>query len=71
MESAFLLDVVVRESASVFQLLACEDESLLVRRDAFLILDLGFHIFDSVRRFDIESDGLSGQSFDEDLHATT
>ena len=71
MESAFLLDVVVRESASVFQLLSGEDEPLLIRGNAFFILDLGFDIFNGVRGLYIESDGLSGQSFDEDLHATT
>ena len=71
MESAFLLDVVVRESASVFQLLAGEDESLLVRRDAFLVLNLGLDVFNGVRRFDIKGDGLASQSLDEDLHSTT
>jgi hypothetical protein len=34
MESALLLDVVVRESAAIFKLLASEDQALLVRRDA-------------------------------------
>ena len=71
MESAFLLDVVVRESASVFQLLAGEDEPLLIRGNAFFVLDLGLDVFNGVRGLYIESDGLSGQSFDEDLHATT
>jgi hypothetical protein len=30
----FFLDVVIRESAAIFQLLASEDEALLIRRDA-------------------------------------
>ena len=34
------LDVVVREGAAVFELLAGEDQALLVRRDAFFVLDL-------------------------------
>ena len=35
-----LLDVVVRERAAVLQLLTGEDQTLLVRRDPFLVLDL-------------------------------
>merc|ERR1711936_671327 len=38
MESGLLLDVVVRKSAAVFKLLTSEDETLLIRRDALLIL---------------------------------
>ena len=41
MESGLLLDVVVGQSPAVFELLACEYQSLLVRRDAFLVLNLG------------------------------
>ena len=35
MESRLLLDVVVGESATVFQLLAGEDQTLLIGRDAW------------------------------------
>ena len=38
MQGALLLDVVVREGAPVLQLLASKDETLLVRRDTFLVL---------------------------------
>ena len=34
------MDVVVRERAAVLQLLASEDEALLIRRDSFFVLDL-------------------------------
>ena len=37
-ESALLLDVVVGEGPPVLQLLASEDEPLLVGRDSFLVL---------------------------------
>jgi len=47
-ESRFLLDVVVRESAAVFELLSGEDQSLLVRGNSLLILDLGLDIVDGV-----------------------
>ena len=37
-QGALLLDVVVGQSAPVLQLLPSEDQPLLVRRDAFLVL---------------------------------
>lgn len=36
-ERGLFLDVVVRQGAAVFELLAGEDQALLVRRDAFLV----------------------------------
>ena len=69
-ERRLLLDVVVRERAAVLELLAREDQALLVRRDALLVLDLLLHVLDRVRRLDLEGDGLARQGLDEDLHAT-
>ena len=42
-ERALLLDVVVRKRAAVLQLLAREDETLLIGWDALLVLDLGLN----------------------------
>ena len=70
MEGGLLLDVVVRKSAAVLELLASEDQALLVRGDALLVLDLGLDVVDGVGRLDLESDGLAGESLDEDLHTT-
>jgi len=47
-EGGLLLDVVIRQSASVLQLLSSKDESLLVWRNALLILDLGLDIVNGV-----------------------
>jgi hypothetical protein len=47
-KSRFLLDVVVSQSATIFELFARKDESLLIRRNAFLVLNLGFHLFNCV-----------------------
>ena len=47
-QGRFLLDVVVGEGAAVFELLAGKDQALLVRRDALLVLDLGFDVIDCV-----------------------
>jgi len=67
-EGALLLDVVVRKSAAILQLLASEDEPLLVRGNALLVLDLGLDIVDGVRRLYLEGDGLAGEGLNEDLH---
>jgi len=68
MESGLLLDVVVGEGSAVFELLAGEDESLLVRRDTFLVLNLGLDVIDGVGGLDLEGDGLAGEGLHEDLH---
>merc|ERR1719450_1930407 len=68
MEGGLLPDVVVGEGSTVLELLSSEDESLLIWRNTFLVLDLSLNIFDGVCWLHIQSDGLSGQSFDEDLH---
>ena len=60
MEGGLFLDVVIGKGASVFQLLSRKDESLLVWRNALLVLNLRLHVFDRVRGFDFERDGLSG-----------
>merc|ERR1719318_1355453 len=67
-ESGLLLDVVVRQSPAVFQLLASKDEPLLIWRDSLLILDLGLYILDGVRGFHLQGDGLASQRLHEDLH---
>merc|ERR1719450_1841534 len=67
----FLLDVVIRKSSAVLELLTSEDESLLVWWNTFLVLDLGFDIFNGVSWLNIEGDGLASESLDEDLHTTS
>ena len=62
------LDVVVRQSPSILELLSGKDETLLIWRDAFFVLDLGLHILDRVGGLDLEGDGLARESLDEDLH---
>ena len=65
---ALLLDVVVSQGAAILQLLAGEDQTLLVRRDALLVLDLSLDVLDGVVRLHLEGDSLTGQGLDEDLH---
>jgi len=71
MESGLLLDVVVRKSSSVFELFSCEDESLLIWGNSFLVLDLCFNVFDGVSWLNIKGDCLTSESFDEDLHTSS
>lgn len=59
MKSGLLLDVVVAESASILELLAGEDQSLLVGWNALLVLDLGFDIVDGVAGLHLEGDSLA------------
>ena len=47
-KSALLLNVVVRERATILELLADEDEALLVGRDTFFILDFLLDVVNGV-----------------------
>merc|ERR1712211_6370 len=51
-KGGLLLDVVVGEGPSVLKLLASEDQPLLVRGDALLVLDLGLDVLDGVGGLD-------------------
>ena len=66
-QCAFLLDVVVGQGSPVFQLFSGEDESLLVRRYALLVLDFRSHGCYGVFMGHIQRDGLSSQGLHEDL----
>ena len=59
-KSRLLLDVVVAQGATVFELLASEDKTLLIRRDALLVLDLALDVIDGIRRLNLKGDGLAG-----------
>jgi len=71
MKCWLLLDVVVRKSSAILKLLAREDETLLVWRNSFLILDLCLYIFDSITRLHLQSNCLASQGLNEDLHSTS
>jgi len=70
-EGRLLLDVVVRKGSAVLKLLSSEDESLLIWWNSLLVLDLGLDVLNGVSWLDIEGDGLTSQSLDEDLHTTS
>ena len=53
---------VVRKGSSVLKLLSGEDQSLLVRRDTLLVLDLRLDVVDGVGGLDLEGDGLAREA---------
>lgn len=65
MEGGFLLDVIIGKGATVLELLSGKDQTLLVRWDAFLVLDLRLDVVDGIRGFDLEGDSLASQSLDD------
>ena len=65
------MNVVVRKSSSVLELLSSEDKSLLIWWDSFFILDFGLHVFDGVCWLNIKGDGFSSEGLNEDLHTSS
>ena len=61
-QGRLLLNVVVRQSAAVLQLLAGEDQALLIWGNSLLVLNLGLDVLDGIRGLDIKSDSLSCDS---------
>ena len=70
-KGGLFLDVVVTQSAAIFQLLSSKDETLLVWGNAFFVLDLSFDIIDGVTRFNFKSDGLPGKCLHKNLHTSS
>ncbi|RAK81089.1 uncharacterized protein BO72DRAFT_238626 [Aspergillus fijiensis CBS 313.89] len=64
---SYLLDVVVAQGAAILELLTSEDETLLIRGDTLLILDLGLDVVDGVARLDVEGNGLTREGLDETM----
>ena len=67
-KSALLLDVVVRESSSVLQLLASKNETLVARKCSLLVLKHELHFIDCVLGFHVQSDGFPLEVLHKDLH---
>jgi len=67
-EGGLLLDVVVTQRATILELFASEDKTLLIWWDALFVLDFGLDVVDGVRGFNLEGDGFARKGLDEDLH---
>jgi hypothetical protein len=62
---------VIGKGSTVFQLLSGENESLLIRGNTLLVLDLALDIIDGIGGLDFEGNGLSSQGLDKDLHTSS
>ena len=68
MEGRLLLDVIVGERPPILELLASKDQTLLIRWDSLLVLDLCLDIVNCVRGLNLEGDGLASEGLHKDLH---
>merc|ERR1712240_76840 len=71
MEGRLLLDVVVGKRPSVLELLAGEDQPLLVWGNSFLVLNLSLDVLNAIASLDLQGDGLAREGLHEDLHASS
>ena len=68
MKGRLLLDVVVGHGLAILQLLPCENQTLLIGRDALLVTNLLLDVLNRVGRLHIEGDGFARECLDKDLH---
>ncbi|KAJ0443269.1 hypothetical protein HanIR_Chr16g0818901 [Helianthus annuus] len=71
MQSRFLLNIVISQRTPILELLASENQPLLVRWNPLLILNLRLHIVNRIRTLDLQSNRLPSQRLDEYLHTTS
>ena len=71
MKRRFLLDVIIAQRATVFQLFAGKNQTLLIRWNPFLVLNFRLDVVNRIRRFDVQRDGFAGEGFDENLMRST
>uniref|UniRef100_A0A1L8E847 Putative ubiquitin/40s ribosomal protein s27a fusion n=1 Tax=Haematobia irritans TaxID=7368 RepID=A0A1L8E847_HAEIR len=71
MKGRLLLNIVVGQSTTIFQLFTGKDQTLLIWRNTFLVLNLSLNVFNSIGWFDLQCNGFTSQSFNENLHTTT
>merc|ERR1719474_2130118 len=70
-QGRLLLDVVVRQSPAVLQLLSSKDQPLLLGWDPLFVLDLRLDVLNRVIGLHVQRDRLSRQRLHENLHRTT
>ena len=71
MKGGLLLEVAVSEGPSDLKLFPRKDQALLIRGDAFFILDLLLDVVDRVCEHHVQNDRLPTQSLEKDLHQRT
>ena len=69
MKSGLLLNVIIGKGPAILKLFSSENQALLIRGDSLLVLDLGLHVIDGIRRLHLEGDGLASEGLHKDLHS--
>ena len=59
MKGRLFLDIVVGQGATIFKLLTSEYETLLIRWNTLLVLDLRLYVVDGVAGLNLKGDGLA------------
>jgi hypothetical protein len=70
-DCSLLLDIVVRESTSILELLSCKNEILFVRGDTCFCIDFCFDALNGISGLGIDRDSLARQSLDKKLNPTS
>jgi len=68
MKCRFFLNVVISECSPIFKLFTGKNETLLVGRNTFLILNFSFDVIDRIGLFNFKCNCFSCQRFHEYLH---
>ena len=68
MKCRLLLNVVIGQGSAILQLLTSENQSLLVRRNALLVLDFALNGLNAVTGLDIQRNGLPRECLYKYLH---
>ena len=67
-ERRLLLNIVVGQRTTILQLLAGENQALLVRRNPLLVLNLGLDALNRVTGIHVQCNRLTSKSLHKDLH---
>merc|ERR1719209_615209 len=67
-KGGLLLNVVIRQCATILQLLTSKDQSLLIWRNSLLVLNLSLYILDGIAGLHLKGDGFAREGLYKNLH---
>ena len=68
MQLVLLLDAVITEGHAINKLHTIKNQTLLIRRDAFLVMNFRFNIVNCVTRLSIKGNDFACQRFNKQFH---
>lgn len=68
MKGRLLCNIVIGQCTTVLKLLARKNQTLLIRRNPLLVLNLALDSLNVITRFHVECNGLARECLNEDLH---